>query len=149
MNKGLIRIIRLFIVIFWSITLALLITGLIFLFAKFQDNELFTRISLSLAAMMSIISTAFTIYAMWKNKQFQKDKHDALENDKFKLRNLNTKNKELFDEIQALSIEHNIQLLGIEYIEFDTLEMAGHLNEELSIELSRVRNEIEQSKLSK
>ena len=148
MNKGLEKIIKLFIIIVWSITLLLLVVGLVFLFANFQDNELFTRISLSLAAMMSIISTAFTIYAMWKNKQFTKDKQDAIENEKYKLNNLNAKNKELFDDIQALAIKHDIQLLGIEYIEFDTLEMAGHLNEELTIEMSRIRNEIEQAKIN-
>lgn len=149
MNKGLEYYIRMFIIILWSITLVLLVVGLVFLFASFKDNELFTRISLSIAAMMSLISTAFTVYAMWKNKQFKQEKHDAVENDKYKLKNLNQKNKELFDEIQALAIEHNIQLLGIEYIDFDNLEMAGHLNEELSIELARVRHEIEEAKLLK
>ena len=149
MNKGLEYYIKLFIIILWSITLVLLIVGLVFLFASFKDNELFTRVALSVAAMMSIISTAFTIYAMWKNKEFKKDRHDAKENEKYKLNNLNVKNKELFDEIQALSIAHNIELLGIEFIEFDNIEMAGHLNEELTIELSRVRNEIEQAKLTK
>ena len=89
------KVIKLFILILWAITLALLITGLIFLFSNFEDNQLFTRIALSLAAMMSIISLAFSIYAMIQNKEFSKDKGKEKQNLKFKLKTINDQNKNL------------------------------------------------------
>ena len=146
MDKNLAHIIKIFILVLWGTTIALLIVGLIFLFANFANNELFTRVSLSVAAMMSVISFAFTIYAMIKQKEFSKKKIEESQNTKYKLIALNKKNKELFDEIQSLAIANNVELLGIEYIDFDTIEMANHLNEELTIENSRIRSEIESRK---
>ncbi len=134
MDKNLEHIIKIFILVLWGTTIVLLIVGLIFLFANFTNNELFTRVSLSVAAMMSVISFAFTIYAMIKRKDFSKHKVEESQNTKYKLTALNKKNKELFDEIQSLAIANNVELLGIEYVEFDTIEMANHLNEELTIE---------------
>ena len=139
-------IIKIFILVLWGTTIVLLIVGLIFLFANFTNNELFTRVSLSVAAMMSVISFAFTIYAMIKRKDFSKHKVEESQNTKYKLTALNKKNKELFDEIQSLAIANNVELLGIEYVEFDTIELANHLNEELAIENSRIRSEIERRK---
>ena len=148
MNKdlNLAKLIKTFILVLWGITIALLIVGLVFLFAKFNDYELFTRIALSLAAMMSVIAFAFSIYAMIKYKEFSKQKADDQQNTKYKLAALNKKNKELFDEIQSLAIANDVQLLGIEYVEFDSIELANNLNEELSIENSRIRSEIESKK---
>ncbi len=146
MDKNLEHIIKIFILVLWGTTIVLLIVGLIFLFANFTNNELFTRVSLSVAAMMSVISFAFTIYAMIKRKDFSKHKVEESQNTKYKLTALNKKNKELFDEIQSLAIANNVELLGIEYVEFDTIEMANHLNEELTIENSRIRSEIESRK---
>ncbi len=146
MDKNLEHIIKIFILVLWGTTIVLLIVGLIFLFANFTNNELFTRVSLSVAAMMSVISFAFTIYAMIKRKDFSKHKVEESQNTKYKLTALNKKNKELFDEIQSLAIANNVELLGIEYVEFDTIELANHLNEELAIENSRIRSEIERRK---
>ncbi len=146
MDKNLEHIIKIFILVLWGTTIILLIVGLIFLFANFTNNELFTRVSLSVAAMMSVISFAFTIYAMIKRKDFSKHKVEESQNTKYKLTALNKKNKELFDEIQSLAIANNVELLGIEYVEFDTIELANHLNEELAIENSRIRSEIERRK---
>lgn len=146
MDKNLEHIIKIFILVLWGTTIVLLIVGLIFLFANFTNNELFTRVSLSVAAMMSVISFAFTIYAMIKRKDFSKHKVEESQNTKYKLTALNKKNKELFDEIQSLAIANNVELLGIEYVEFDAIELANHLNEELAIENSRIRSEIERRK---
>jgi len=146
MDKNLEHIIKIFILVLWGTTIVLLIVGLIFLFANFTNNELFTRVSLSVAAMMSVISFAFTIYAMIKRKDFSKHKVEESQNTKYKLTALNKKNKELFDEIQSLAIANNVELLGIEYVEFNTIELANHLNEELAIENSRIRSEIERRK---
>ena len=146
MDKNLEHIIQIFILVLWGTTIVLLIVGLIFLFANFTNNELFTRVSLSVAAMMSVISFAFTIYAMIKRKDFSKHKVEESQNTKYKLTALNKKNKELFDEIQSLAIANNVELLGIEYVEFDSIELANHLNEELAIENSRIRSEIERRK---
>ena len=145
-NLNLAKLIKTFILVLWGITIALLIVGLIFLFANFKDNELFTRIALSLAAMMSVISFSFSIYAMIKAKEFTKEKADNQQNTKYKLRSINQKNKELFDEIQSLAIANDVPLLGIEYVEFDSIELANNLNEELAIENSRIRSEIESKK---
>ena len=146
MDKNLAHIIKIFILVLWGMTVALLIIGLIFLFAKFSNNELFTRVALSVAAMMSVISFAFSIYAMIKQKEFSKQKDEETQNTKYKLTALNKKNKELFDDIQSLAIANNVELVGIEYVEFDNLELANHLNEELTIENSRIRSEIESRK---
>ena len=146
MDKNLEHIIKIFILVLWGTTIVLLIVGLIFLFANFTNNEVFTRVSLSVAAMMSVISFAFSIYAMIKRKDFSKKKIEESQNTKYKLIALNKKNKELFDEIQSLAIANNVELLGIEYVDFDSIEMANHLNEELTIENSRIRSEIESRK---
>ena len=146
MNLSLSKIIKIFIIIMWAITLALLIVGLIFLFANFNKNELFTRIALSLAAMMSIFSLAFSIYAMIKNKEFSKDKRTEKQNVKYKLSAINKQNKDLYEEIVQLAKDNNITMLDIEYAQYDTLELANHFNEELTLENARIRGEIEQRK---
>ncbi len=141
------KVIKLFILILWAITLALLITGLIFLFSNFEDNQLFTRIALSLAAMMSIISLAFSIYAMIKNKEFSKDKGKEKQNLKFKLKTINDQNKNLYEDIVNLAKTNNIEMLDLEYAEYNSLELANHFNEELTMENARIRSEIEAKKL--
>ncbi len=141
------KVIKLFILILWAITLALLITGLIFLFSNFEDNQLFTRIALSLAAMMSIISLAFSIYAMIQNKEFSKDKGKEKQNLKFKLKTINDQNKNLYEDIVNLAKTNNIEMLDLEYAEYDSLELANHFNEELTMENARIRSEIEAKKL--
>jgi len=141
------KIIKLFILILWAITLALLITGLIFLFSSFEDNQLFTRIALSLAAMMSIISLAFSIYAMLKSKEFSKDRGNEKQNIKFKLKAINDQNKDLYEDIVALAKTNNIEMLDLEYSEYDSLDLANHFNEELTMENARIRSEIEAKKL--
>ena len=141
------KVIKLFILILWAITLALLITGLIFLFSNFEDNQLFTRIALSLAAMMSIISLAFSIYAMIQNKEFSKDKGKEKQNLKFKLKIINDQNKNLYEDIVNLAKTNNIEMLDLEYAEYDSLELANHFNEELTMENARIRSEIEAKKL--
>ena len=141
------KVIKLFILILWAITLALLITGLIFLFSNFEDNQLFTRIALSLAAMMSIISLAFSIYAMIQNKEFSKDKGKEKQNLKFKLKTINDQNKTLYEEIVNLAKTNNIEMLDLEYTEYNSLELANHFNEELTMENARIRSEIEAKKL--
>ncbi len=146
MNANLTKIIKLFIIVLWAITLVLLVVGLVFLFASFEDNELFTRIALSLAAMMSVISFGFTIYAMIKNKQFSKNKVDEKQNLKFKLNLINKQNEDLYKDTKDLAAFHNIEMLDIEYVPYDNLELANHLNEELTIENSRIRSEIEARK---
>ena len=141
------KVIKLFILILWAITLALLITGLIFLFSNFEDNQLFTRIALSLAAMMSIISLTFSIYAMIQNKEFSKDKGKEKQNLKFKLKTINDQNKNLYEDIVNLAKTNNIEMLDLEYAEYDSLELANHFNEELTMENARIRSEIEAKKL--
>ena len=141
------KVIKLFILILWAITLALLITGLIFLFSNFEDNQLFTRIALSLAAMMSIISLAFSIYAMIQNKEFSKDKGKEKQNLKFKLKTINDQNKTLYEDIVNLAKTNNIEMLDLEYTEYNSLELANHFNEELTMENARIRSEIEAKKL--
>ena len=141
------KVIKLFILILWAITLALLITGLIFLFSNFEDNQLFTRIALSLAAMMSIISLAFSIYAMIQNKEFSKDKGKEKQNLKFKLKTINDQNKNLYEDIVNLAKTNSIEMLDLEYAEYDSLELANHFNEELTMENARIRSEIEAKKL--
>ena len=141
------KVIKLFILILWAITLALLITGLIFLFSNFEDNQLFTRIALSLAAMMSIISLAFSIYAMIQNKEFSKDKGKEKQNLKFKLKTINDQNKNLYEDIVNLAKTNNIEMLDLEYTEYNSLELANHFNEELTMENARIRSEIEAKKL--
>ena len=85
MNLNLSKIIRIFILVLWAITLTLLIVGLVFLFSNFNNNELFTRVALSLAAMMSVISLGFSLYAMIKRKEFSNDKKTEKQNVKYKL----------------------------------------------------------------
>ena len=146
MNLPLNKIIRSFILILWAATLILLVVGLIFLFSGFRDNELFTRVLLSIAAMMSVISLAGTIWAMVKNKEFAKQKIDEKQNLKFKLHQINESNKQLYFDTAKLAKDNNIEMLDIEFIDFDSLELANHFNEELTIENSRIRNEIELKK---
>ena len=146
MNLPLNKIIRTFILLLWAATLVLLVVGLIFLFSGFRDNELFTRVLLSIAAMMSVISLAGTIWAMVKNKEFAKQKIDEKQNLKYKLHQINEKNKQLYFDTAKLAKDNNIEMLDIEYIDFDNLELANHFNEELTIENSRIRNEIELKK---
>ena len=141
------KLIKTFILILWAITIALLITGLIFLFSNFEDNQLFTRIALSLAAMMSIISLAFSIYAMLKMKEFSKDKGNEKQNIKFKLKAINEQNKSLYEEVVELAKTNNIEMLDLEYAEYNSLELANHFNEELTMENARIRSEIEAKKL--
>ena len=146
MNLPLNKIIRTFILVLWAATLVLLIVGLIFLFSGFKDNELFTRVLLSIAAMMSVISLTGTIWAMVKSKEFAKQKTDEQQNLKFKLRQINETNKQLYFDTAKLAKDNNIEMLDIEVIDFDSLELANHFNEELTIENSRIRNEIELKK---
>lgn len=146
MNLNLSKIIRIFIIIMWAITLTLLLVGLIFLFSDFANNELFTRIALSLAAMMSVFSFAFSLYAMIKHKEFSKDKKSEKQNVKYKLNAINTQNKDLYDEIVALAKVNEIEMLDIEYTAYDSLELANHFNEELTLENARIRSEIELKK---
>ena len=143
MNLNLSKIIQIFILILWAITLTLLIVGLVFLFSNFENNELFTRIALSLAAMMSVISLGFSLYAMIKHKEFNKDKNSEKQNVKYKLNAINSQNKDLYEEIVALAKANEIEMLDIEFTEYDSLELANHFNEELNLENARIRSEIE------
>ena len=142
MNANVNKVIRILVIILWAITLALLITGLIFLFAKFRDNELFTRVALSLAAMMSIFSTAFTIFAMIKNKEFSQFKRDEKQNLKYKLNQLNSQNKRLFEDTKALAEANQIEMMDIEFEECNSVELANNLNDILTLENSRILGEI-------
>lgn len=146
MNLPLNKIIRTFILLLWAVTLVLLVVGLIFLFSGFRDNELFTRVLLSIAAMMSVISLAGTIWAMIKSKDFAKQKVDEKANLKFKLRQINESNKQLYFDTAKLAKDNDIEMLDIEFVDFDNIELANHFNEELTIENSRIRNEIELKK---
>ncbi len=146
MNLNLTKAIRMFIIILWAITLVLLGVGLIFLFASFDDNELFTRVSLSLAAMMSVISFGFTIFAMIKNKQFSSEKKKEKQNLKFKLNGINKQNEDLYYDTIKLAKDNNIEMIDIEYIPFDNLDLANNFNETLTIENARIRSEIELKK---
>ncbi len=143
MNLNLSKIIQIFILVLWAITLTLLIVGLIFLFSNFADNELFTRIALSLAAMMSVISLGFSLFAMIKRKEFSRNKTSEKQNIKYKLNAINSQNKELYEEIVALAKANEIEMLDIEFTEYDSLELANHFNEELTLENARIRSEIE------
>ncbi len=143
MNLNLSKIIQIFILILWAITLTLLIVGLVFLFSNFENNELFTRIALSLAAMMSVISLGFSLYAMIKRKEFSRNKTSEKQNIKYKLNAINSQNKELYEEIVALAKANEIEMLDIEFTEYDSLELANHFNEELTLENARIRSEIE------
>ena len=146
MNLPLNKIIRTFILLLWAATLVLLLVGLIFLFSGFKDNELFTRVLLSIAAMMSVISLAATIWAMIKRKDFSKQQDDEKQNLKYKLHQLNEANKQLFLDTAKLAKDNNIEMLDLEFVDFDSIELANHFNEELTIENSRIRNEIELKK---
>lgn len=146
MGLSLSKILRIFIIVLWAITLILLIIGLIFLASSFADNQLFTRIALSLAAMMSVISLGFSLYAMIKRKDFSNDKTSEKQNVKYKLNYINSQNKSLYNEIVRLSQENNIEMLDIEYSEYDSIELANHFNEELTLENARIRGEIELKK---
>ena len=143
MNLNLSKIIRIFILVLWAITLTLLIVGLIFLFSNFANNELFTRIALSLAAMMSVISLGFSLFAMIKHKEFSRNKTSEKQNVKYKLNAINSQNKDLYEEIVALAKANEIEMLDIEFTEYDSLELANHFNEELTLENARIRSEIE------
>ena len=143
MNTNFNKMIRIFFIVLWAITLTLLIVGLVFLFANFKDNELFTRVALSLAAMMSLISTAFTIYFMIKNKEFSQHKKDESQNLKYKLKAINKQNAQLYEDTKLLALANGVDMLDIEYEEYNTIELANHFNEILTLENARILGEIQ------
>lgn len=146
MSSQITRAFRIFLIMLWTITLVLLVVGLVFLFASFERHELITRILLSLAAMMSVISLAASIYLMYRYAGKGKQVHDEKENTKYKLLQLNSQNEQLYNDTKTLAQANNIQMLEIEFIPFDTITMAQELNEELMIENARIRSEIELKK---